>query len=178
MGQGAWLSLSITRNPLRRSGQAISDSGGRGRFGERIIDLLQHFDNHWTRASELLVALLGRRGDWADVVNQHHDPQAAEAILADTVSDLTSVRLKDAIDRLGSHLDALIPALNEARERLGKNALAVTTDATSLPDWHAVIGVLLTTQHNWRKPRGINATLGFPPVRTQTSGRFDSRSAW
>ena len=136
---------------------------GEGASGEHIIELLRHFDNRWTRASELLVALLGRRGDWADVVNQHHDPEAAEAILADTVSDLTSARLQDAIDCLGSHLDALIPALNEAREHLGKDALAVTTDATSLPDWHAMIGVLLTTQHNWRKPRGINATLGFPP---------------
>ena len=26
-----------------------------------------------------------------------------------------------------------------------------------------MISVLLTTQHDWRKPRGINATLGFPP---------------
>ena len=57
---------------------------GEGASGERIIELLRHFDNRWTRASELLVALLGRRGDWADVVNQHHDPEAAEAILADT----------------------------------------------------------------------------------------------
>ena len=122
--------------------------------------MLRHFDNRWTRASELLVALLGRRGDWADVVNQHHDHEAAEAILADTVSDLTSARLQDAIDCLGSHLDALIPALNEAREHLGKDALAVTTDATSLPDWQAMIGVLLTI---CGASRGINATLGFPP---------------
>ena len=62
-----------------------------------------------------------------------------------------------------SHLDALLPALNEAREHLGKEALAVTADAASLPDWQAMIDVLLTTQHDWRKPRGINATLGFPP---------------
>ena len=48
---------------------------GEGASGERIIELLRHFDNRWTRASELLVALLGRRGDWADVVNQHHDPR-------------------------------------------------------------------------------------------------------
>ena len=136
---------------------------GEGASGERIIELLRHFDNRWTRASELLVALLGRRGDWADVVNQHHDPEAAEAILTDTISELTSARLQDAIDCLGSHLDALLPALNEAREHLGKDALAVTADATSLPDWQAMIGVLLTTQHDWRKPRGINATLGFPP---------------
>ncbi|GIR83022.1 MAG: hypothetical protein CM15mP84_07700 [Cellvibrionales bacterium] len=26
-----------------------------------------------------------------------------------------------------------------------------------------MIGVLLTTQNDWRKPRGLNATLGFPP---------------
>ncbi|GIR83021.1 MAG: hypothetical protein CM15mP84_07690 [Cellvibrionales bacterium] len=64
-------------------------------------------------------------------MNQHHDPEAAEAILTDTISDLTSARLQDAIDCLGSHLDALLPALNEAREHLGKDALAATADATS-----------------------------------------------
>ena len=34
---------------------------GEGATGKQIYQLLEHFDNRWLRASELLVALLGRR---------------------------------------------------------------------------------------------------------------------
>jgi hypothetical protein len=136
---------------------------GEAADGDRIVELLRHFDNRWSRATELLVALLGRRGDWADVVNQHRSPDAAEAVLAETISDLTSERLHGAIRRLGGHLDALLPAMNEARAHLGKDPLSVTAGVESLPDWQVMIGMLLTTQNEWRKPRGINAKLGFPP---------------
>lgn len=142
--------------------QFLTQAGEAG-DGDRIIQLLQHFDNRWSRASELLVALLGRRGDWADVVNQHHSPDTAEAVLAETVSDLTSERLHGAIRRLGDHLDALLPAMNEARAHLGKGPLSITARVESLPDWQVMVGMLLTTQNEWRKPRGINAKLGFPP---------------
>ena len=136
---------------------------GAGVTGERIIRLLRHFDNRWSRASELLVALLGRRGDWADVVNQHHSPDVAEAALEQTISSLTVERLSDAMRRLNEHFAALLPTLNEARAQLEKGPLSVSTNAESLSDWHAMIGMLLTTQNEWRKPGGVNAKLGFAP---------------
>ena len=136
---------------------------GEGADGERIVQLLQHFDNRWSRASELLVALLGRRSDWADVVNQHRSPDTAEAVLTETISNLTSERLQGAIRRLDDHLGALLPAMNEARAHLGRDSLSVTASVESLPDWQAMIAMLLTTQDEWRKPGGINAKLGFPP---------------
>ena len=136
---------------------------GEGAAGERILQLLMHFDNRWSRASELLVALLGRRGDWADVVNQHHDPETAEAVLAETIGDLSSERLSDALQRLDAHSGALMPAINQARAHLGKDSLSISESAESLPDWQVVISMLLTTQSEWRKPGGVNAKLGFPP---------------
>ena len=136
---------------------------GEGATGERIYRLLEHFDNRWSRASELLVALLGRRGDWADVVNQHYDPETAEASLAETISHLSSDRLRDALHRLDDHLSALMPAINEARAQLDKAQLSLSDSPDSLPDWHAMISMLLTAQSEWRKPRGVNAKLGFPP---------------
>ena len=138
-------------------------AAGEGATGERIYRLLEHFDNRWSRASELLVALLGRRGDWANVVNQHHDPETAEASLVETINHLSSERLKDALHRLKNHLSALMPAINEARALLDKAPLSISDSPESLPDWHAVIGMLLTAQSEWRKPRGVNAKLGFPP---------------
>ena len=136
---------------------------GEGAAGERILQLLMHFDNRWSRASELLVALLGRRGDWADVVNQHHDPETAEAVLAETIGDLSSERLSDALQRLDAHSGALMPAINQARAHLGQDSLSISESPESLPDWQVVISMLLTTQSEWRKPGGVNAKLGFPP---------------
>ena len=136
---------------------------GEGATGERIYRLLEHFDNRWSRASELLVALLGRRADWADVVNQHHDPETAEASLAETVGHLSSGRLRDALHRLEDHLSALMPAINKARAQLDRAPLSLSDSPESLADWHAMIGMLLTAQSEWRKPRGINAKFGFPP---------------
>ena len=136
---------------------------GEGATGERIYRLLEHFDNRWSRASELLVALLGRRADWAEVVNQHHDPETAEASLAETIGRLSSGRLRDALHRLEDHLSALMPAINEARAQLDGAPLSLSDSPESLADWHAMIGMLLTAQSEWRKPRGINARLGFPP---------------
>ena len=139
------------------------NQAGEGVTGERILQLLRHFDNRWSRASELLVALLGRRGDWADVVNQHHEPETAEAGLAQTISHLSAERLRDAMHRLGGHIGALVPAINDARACLDKTPLSISENPESLPDWHAMIGMLLTTQDQWRKAGGVNAKLGFPP---------------
>ena len=136
---------------------------GEGAAGKRILHLLRHFDNRWSRASELLVALLGRRGDWADVVNQHHDPETAEAVLAESISQLSSERLRDAVYRLHGHFGALLQAINEARAHLDKHPLSLSDSSESLADWHAMIDMLLTTQNEWRKPGGVNAKLGFPP---------------
>ena len=136
---------------------------GEGATGERIYRLLEHFGNRWSRASELLVALLGRRADWVDVVNQHYDPETAEASLAETIAHLISGRLRDALHRLDDHLSALMLAINEARAQLDRAPLSLSDSPESLADWHAMIGMLLTTQSEWRKPRGINAKLGFPP---------------
>ena len=136
---------------------------GEGATGERIYRLLEHFNNRWSRASELLVALLGRRADWADAVNQHHNPETAEASLAETICHLSSGRLRDALHRLEDHLSALMPAINKARLQLDRAPLSLSDSPESLADWHAMIGMLLTAQSEWRKPRGINAKLGFPP---------------
>ena len=56
-----------------------------------------------------------------------------------------------------------MPAINEARAQLDKAPRSLSDSPESLPDWHAMIAMLLTAQSEWRKPRGVNAKLGFPP---------------
>ena len=46
--------------------RAVKDflhQAGDGEVGSSISALLGHFDNRWSKVSELLVALLSRRGD-------------------------------------------------------------------------------------------------------------------
>ena len=57
----------------------------------------------------------------------------------------------------------LLPAINKARTHLDQAPLSLSDSPDSLPDWHAVIGMLLTAQGEWRKPRGVNANSASRP---------------
>ena len=136
---------------------------GEGDVGRRIIQLLAHFDNRWSKVSELLVAMLGRRGDWGQLIQKGQDPSAAEATISATMRDLSGHRIANIGDHLSADLDALLDAVNQAREHLEEPPLTLTADVESLADWQAMVRWLLTSQFEWRKPGGVNAKLGFPP---------------
>jgi len=136
---------------------------GEGDVGRRIIQLLAHFDNRWSKVSELLVAMLGRRGDWGQLIQKGQDPFAAEATILATMRDLSGHRIANIAHHLSADLDALLDAVNQAREHLEEPPLTLTADVESLADWQAMVRWLLTSQFEWRKPGGVNAKLGFPP---------------
>ena len=136
---------------------------GEGDVGRRIIQLLAHFDNRWSKVSELLVAMLGRRGDWGQLIQKGQDPSAAEATISATMRDLSGHRIGNIVHHLSADLDALLDAVNQAREHLEEPPLTLTADVESLADWQAMVRWLLTSQFEWRKPGGVNAKLGFPP---------------
>jgi len=136
---------------------------GEGDVGRRIIQLLAHFDNRWSKVSELLVAMLGRRGDWGQLMQKGQDPSAAEATISATMRDLSGHRIANIAHHLSADLDALLDAVNQAREHLEEPPLTLTADVESLADWQAMVRWLLTSQFEWRKPGGVNAKLGFPP---------------
>lgn len=134
---------------------------GEGEVGERVVDLLRQFNNRWSKVSELLIALLGRRGDWGKLVGQHHDPAGAEAAILSTLEDLTRHRLALIKHRLGDQFNPLIAVANEAQASLDKAPLSLGGDTESLSDWQALVGMLLTGQHDWRKPGGVTMRQGF-----------------
>ena len=138
---------------------AVDDGGS----SEGIRQLLRAFDNRWQKVSELLVALLGRRGDWGAVVGQHHNPTAAETTIAATLDDLISHRLAHLRQLLGHHLERLAPILNDAQQALDRPTLNLLVKADDLADWRVLASCLLTAQYDWRKPGGINKRLGFVP---------------
>ena len=144
--------------------QAVSDflqQASEGQVGESISTLLGHFDNRWNKVSDLLVALLSRRGDWGPHIGQHHDPTRAEAAIEATVSDLVTDRLSALSEQFAHDIQELCDVINGAREVLALPAITLTPATVSLDGWRAVSMALLTNDHTWRKPRGINARQGF-----------------
>ena len=144
--------------------RAVSDflhQASVGKVGESISALLGHFDNRWNKVSDLLVALLSRRGDWGPHIGQHHDPTSAEHAIESTVADLVNDRL-DALSELFTHdTQELCEVINGAREVLALSPITLTHDAEALEGWRAVSGAFLTNDLTWRKARGINAKQGF-----------------
>ena len=115
--------------------RAVSDflhQASVGKVGESISALLGHFDNRWNKVSDLLVALLSRRGDWGPHIGQHHDPTSAEHAIESTVADLVNDRL-DALSELFTHdTRELCEVINGAREVLALSPITLTHDAEAL----------------------------------------------
>ena len=135
---------------------------GNGPIGEGIGRLLLQFDNRWSKVSDLLVALLQRRGDWGSVVGQHRDPSAAEFAIRRTLQELTSQHLVGIAESLGSQLGLLEQLVCDARENLDKPAVNLVPAESNVGDWRELARTLLTKEHEWRKPGGVNKNLGFP----------------
>ena len=149
-------------NPLYE--RAVNDflhQAGDGEVGRSICALLSHFDNRWSKVSELLVALLSRRGDWGPHIGQHHDPTRAEAAIGSTVSDLVNDRINALSERFANDTEELCEVLNGAREVLALPPITLTHADEALEGWRAVSMAMLTNDLTWRKPRGISAKQGF-----------------
>ncbi len=144
---------------------------GEGEVGEGVVELLRQFNNRWSKVSELLIALLGRRGDWGKLVSQHHDPAGAEAGIMSTLEDLTRHRLALIKERLGAQFKPLLAVANEAQASLDKAPLSLGEGTESLSDWQALVGMLLTGQHDWRKPGGVTIRQGFT-AKSDAKARF------
>lgn len=151
--------------------QAVSDLmlrvDAQDATGEALRALLAHFDNNWSHLRDLLVKLLGRRGDWAPRLGLHHSPEESESAVRATVEHLISSVLAAARAALGADIFVLERLANVAAETLGLPAVALTTSADAVPSWRQAITLLLTGQNDWRSPKGVNKTLGFPTDRPE-----------
>ena len=132
-----------------------------------VRELLLHFDNNWVRVHELLVDLLGRRGDWgAHLVQLESTEQRASAIIG-LFSRLVTQRLNALMSALGDRFSELESVANLARQELDLAALSLTPEPEHLNDWQALSALLLTKQGGLRKPGGVDKRLGFPPGSEQ-----------
>ena len=151
------------------------------RYGDAIEPLLRHVDNNQPRLGRLLAAMLDHREQWL-----RHVRRAAPGELRTRFEGVLRRAVEKTLGRLGA---AAPPFIAERVPDLARHAadnlrhtdkhpeIQHCRDLTSLPGaraadlpaWRGLQRLLLTNGRP-RAPRGINATIGFPP-----SSRFKRR---
>ena len=158
----------LYRAAARAAVAAIADQGP---WQVALARLLGHFDNDWDKLERLLANMLGRRDQWLPVLGREAHRTVLEAAFAQVVA----AELAPALAALAAPAwRALVPLAAGAGEALAAsaspaNALAVLAGLNALPAarqeelprWHALTGLLLTAQGEWRKK--VDKNLGFPP---------------
>ena len=142
--------------------------------GLALRALLFNFDNNWDQLRGLLVQLLGRRGDWGRRIGMHHSPHEAEKALRETVSDLIAGVLLSLNQCLAEEVRELEMLANIAADNLGFSRVSLTTSHESLNDWRQASDVLLKKDGDWRSPKGINKSVGFPTTAAEHKQRLCS----
>jgi len=173
-------SADLCRAAARRLLQGM-DRGNEA--GNALGVLLEHLDNRPGDLAELLAGMLAKRDLW-----QRHlefgglDRAALEAALAREVESILRVLSAE----FPLHLHAAISGIAkrcadylERSARAGDNEwlmdIATWTDspaprAADLPRWQLLTRLLLTGAGELRKPKGLNATFGFPAASEKGIG--------
>ncbi|MFV2059856.1 MAG: UvrD-helicase domain-containing protein [Gammaproteobacteria bacterium] len=139
---------------------------------EALGNLLQYQDNRMDKVQQLIADMLGRRDQWlrhvADLDHEQLRRDQIEPVLKRIVEQTLLKLTKVIPEILTKQLPGLIQfaASNVAQESVIKccSNLQDIPEATvdELPQWFAIAELLLTTDNNFRKPKGVNIKTGFP----------------
>lgn len=160
--------------------ELMTSVGADNATGAALEALLINFDNNWTALRDVLISLLHRRGDWANVLGHHYDQQRAEHVLLAAVADLVDGVVQDVARQLKPWQTALEPLLQSAALRLvtASAAGALKTGAPLAPrvplcfepnhlaleDWRWVAEMLLVKDRKYPSLRKrLDKNCGFPP---------------
>ena len=180
-GTGGALDMVDNAEPYYEAavGELMGSVGAGNATGEALDALLINFDNNWAVLREVLVALLRRRGDWANVLGHHYDQQSAEDALNHVVIDLVEGVLHSASDAMRPWFDELEPLLQGAAMRLEDGAAAGTlgrnpllppqmplsfpSDSSALENWRWLVNMLLVKDRSEVSLRKrLDKNCGFP----------------
>ena len=139
--------------------------------GNDVALLLEHLDNNLDAAADLITAMLARRDHWLRNLARGDDRESLEAGLR-AVRQASRARLASLLP--GDTRAELVTLLNYAAANLEamqkSSPLRACADLQGLPDagetahaaWLGLCEMLLTREGEWRKPGGLNVTIGFP----------------
>ena len=160
--------------------ELMASVGASNATGAALEALLINFDNNWMALRDVLISLLRRRGDWANVLGHHYDQQRAERGLLSVVSDLVDGVVQNVVRQLKPWMTALEPLLQAAAVRLETASAAGSLNAgaplppraplcfepnhVALEDWRWLANMLLIKDRNKVGLRKrLDKSCGFPP---------------
>ncbi len=139
-----------------------------------LMLLLSHLDNDFSRVERLLLALIEKREQWLVHIVFEGYQSSVRSGLESTLGNI----IRDCLQALSTVLDSyqaeLLPLLDYAAcnlqwsksESVAVQLAGITElpalDDSAVPEWLAIAELMLTKSGEWRKPRGINARIGFP----------------
>lgn len=150
------------------------DDGDLGRAVRRVLD---HFDGRADLLLEQITQMLACRDQWLGYTGGDHGARADDIdALLEQVHDAGLAAARAAIG--DERLERLLALTRYAHDNLcaaGKapdwrRPQARSAGEMDLADWHAVCAQLLTQDDEWRRPRGISKTIGFPTERDGPPG--------
>lgn len=168
--------VEVTDQPEPLFNEAVSGLlqrvEGSDQTGLALRALLSNFDNNWEQLRGLLIQLLGRRGDWGHRLGMHYSPNDAEQALRATVQELISSVLERLSQRLSQDLNELETLANMAASNLELPQVSLGSSYQALADWRQASNILVKKEGDWRSPKGINKSVGFPTTAKDQKQRL------
>jgi len=113
--------------------------------------LFDRLDNGWRRVERLLADMLQKRGHWLRYV-LGHDGGALRTRIVESLTDIVRDHLRTACGRIEPGLRALAQCVADI-DLLGE-------EIPHLAAWQRLARTALTLKGEWRKPKGINKSMG------------------
>ncbi len=143
--------------------------------GRAVFTLLAHLGYQARKFVELVTAFLRRRDQWLRLLERAKSSADRETELERVLGVVVRKELALVPPRFPKALAERLPSLARfAAENLRKAASASSiplladltglpaADPSELPRWQALAKLLLTDDGAWRKPKGVNKSIGFP----------------
>ncbi len=147
-----------------------------------LAQMITHLDNDYTKIERLLINLLAKRDQWLPYLGTLQDSPSVKHELETTFKVLLEDSLIEAEALFGELGAYLLPLARFAASHLAlekpDSSICACENLTTLPGkepteatmaaWRGLAELLLTKSSStpkaasWRKPRGVNKTIGFP----------------
>lgn len=173
----------LYREAARRTIELVE---GKGEDAKAVARALKHLDNSFANLEKRIMAMLARRDQWLrharlkekvdNTVLRNYLESSIHNLISETLNKIKSqfesdhsCKLLDDLMKFGAFAATNLIAVNK------KSAICALSlplqEAPPLkedyPRWLGIRELLLTGKNELRKPKGVNANLGFPPDKSE-----------
>ncbi|CAH9018557.1 UvrD-helicase domain-containing protein [Candidatus Nitrosacidococcus sp. I8] len=155
---------------------------GNDQQSAKIVRFLHHLNNRWNNIEELLVEMLKHRDQWlrhftatGEQLNRDTLEKTLQAIISKALLQVNSYFSKEILTKLleSAHFASCYIERQDSPIRSFQNFTPpLKTNTVSLTHWQGIVELLLIEKGEWRKDKGINKKIGFPPEYKDEKAAF------